>query len=124
MKLDRMAWPEVERLGDGDTALPELPGHKRRGIWMAAAETLAALHQVDFQAVGLEDYGRVGGYMGRQVARWSKQYEASKTDELPEMDKLMVWLPEVILLVVLVWVFSFFRDPARACPPAPRRWRR
>ena len=77
-----------------DPSLPESTPEKRGAIYTSMIETLAALHQVDFDAVDLGDYGRVGGYMGRQVARWSKQYEASKTDDLPAMDKLMVWLPE------------------------------
>ena len=50
---------------------------------------LAALHKVDFRAVGLEGYGREGGYMARQVRRWGGQYEMSKTDEVPEMDNLV-----------------------------------
>ena len=77
-----------------DPSLPESTPEERGAIYTSMIETLAALHQVDFDAVDLGDYGRVGGYMGRQVARWSKQYEASKTDDLPAMDKLMVWLPE------------------------------
>ena len=59
-----------------------------------AIDTLARLHSVDVKAVGLGDFGRPEGYVARQVARWSKQYLASKTDELPAMDKLMAWLPE------------------------------
>jgi len=77
-----------------DPSLPESTPEERGAIYASMIETLAALHQVDFNTVDLGDYGRVGGYMGRQVARWSKQYEASKTDDLPAMDKLMVWLPE------------------------------
>lgn len=77
-----------------DPSLPDLPEGERAAVYGSMIETLAALHAVDFEAVGLGDYGRVGGYMGRQVARWSKQYEASKTDELAEMDRLMIWLPE------------------------------
>ena len=46
--------------------------------------------------MGLSDYGRVGGYSTRQVRRWSQQYEASKTEEIPEMDKLTAWLPDNI----------------------------
>jgi aminoglycoside phosphotransferase (APT) family kinase protein len=60
------------------------------------ADTLAKLHRIDFRAVGLEDYGRVDGYLSRQVSRWSQQYEASKTDNLPAMNNLMQWLPEHI----------------------------
>ena len=55
-------------------------------------EVLARLHKVDFRAVGLGDYGRPDGYVERQVARWSKQYEASKTEEIPAMDRLIEWL--------------------------------
>ena len=74
--------------------LPELTPEQRRAVYYAHIDVMAKLHQVDFRAVGLEDYGRIGGYMTRQVGRWSKQYEASKTGELPAMDKLMTWLPE------------------------------
>lgn len=77
-----------------DPSLPESTPEERSAVYTSMIETLAALHQVDFDKAELSDYGRVGGYMSRQVARWSKQYEASKTDDLPEMDKLMVWLPE------------------------------
>ena len=77
-----------------DPSLPDLPPDERAAIYDSMGETLAALHQVDFTAVGLDDYGRVGGYMGRQVRRWSQQYESSKTDDLAEMDHLMAWLPE------------------------------
>lgn len=74
--------------------LPELEPAERRAVYNAHIDIMAKLHQVDFRAIGLEDYGRVGGYMTRQVGRWSKQYEASKTGDLPAMDKLMAWLPE------------------------------
>ena len=74
--------------------LTELEPTERRAVYNAHIDIMAKLHQVDFRAIGLEDYGRVGGYMTRQVGRWSKQYEASKTGDLPVMDKLMAWLPE------------------------------
>ena len=74
--------------------LPDLAPAERSGIYAAMVDTLAKLHLVDYEAVGLADYGRVGGYMGRQVKRWSQQYESSKTDDLPAMDHLMAWLPE------------------------------
>lgn len=73
--------------------LPTLAPAERRAVYFAMADTLAKLHRVDFQAVGLEDYGRVGGYLSRQVSRWSQQYEATKTDDLPAMNQLMQWLP-------------------------------
>jgi aminoglycoside phosphotransferase (APT) family kinase protein len=77
-----------------DPSLPDLTPGERSAVYDSMIVTLAALHQVDFEAVGLGDYGRVGGYMGRQMRRWSQQYEASKTDDLAEMDHLMAWLPE------------------------------
>jgi aminoglycoside phosphotransferase (APT) family kinase protein len=77
-------------------SLPNMEPAERRTIYCAMVDTLAKLHNVDYRAVGLTDYGRVGGYLGRQVTRWSQQYEASKTDDLPAMDKLMAWLPKHI----------------------------
>jgi len=74
--------------------LPELEPAERHAIYMSMGDVLAKLHEVDYAEVGLSDFGRVGGYCGRQVHRWSQQYEASKTEDLPEMDKLMAWLPE------------------------------
>ena len=74
--------------------LPDLPPAERRAVYEAMVEVLATLHQVDFRAVGLADFGRIGGYMARQVRRWSQQYEASKTDDIPAMDHLMAWLPQ------------------------------
>lgn len=76
------------------SALRALDRQDRLPAHHSAIDTLAALHAVDVNAVGLGDYGRPEGYVARQVARWSKQYLASKTDDLPSMDKLMAWLPE------------------------------
>jgi aminoglycoside phosphotransferase (APT) family kinase protein len=67
---------------------------QRRTIYQTMVDALAMLHQIDFRAVGLAEYGRIGGYMARQVRRWSQQYAASKTNDLSAMDKLMAWLPE------------------------------
>jgi len=75
-------------------SLPDMEPAERHATYEAMIDALAKLHRVDYRTVGLEGYGRVGGYMARQVSRWSQQYEASKTDDLPEMDKLMAWLPE------------------------------
>ena len=54
---------------------------------------IAALHNVDYEAVGLGDFGRPGNYMGRQIARWSRQYRASETETIAAMDRLIDWLP-------------------------------
>jgi len=66
---------------------------ERAAIYDAMNEVLARLHRVDYRAIGLADYGRTGGYAARQIARWTTQYEASKTEELPAMDRLSRWLP-------------------------------
>jgi aminoglycoside phosphotransferase (APT) family kinase protein len=78
---------------------PTLPGMKppeRRAIYEEILRVLAILHAVDYEAIGLADYGKPGNYFGRQINRWSQQYEASKTREIATMDRLMKWLPENI----------------------------
>ncbi|KAK0358550.1 hypothetical protein LTR94_034955, partial [Friedmanniomyces endolithicus] len=65
-------------------ALPDLSPLERRGAYEVMVDTLAQLHSVDPVAVGLEDFGRPGNYFERQVARWTKQYRAAQTDDLPE----------------------------------------
>jgi aminoglycoside phosphotransferase (APT) family kinase protein len=73
--------------------LPELAtSEERRATYDEYVRVLAALHRVDFAAVGLGDYGKVGGFVARQVERWSKQYEASRTGDVPAMEALMRWL--------------------------------
>jgi aminoglycoside phosphotransferase (APT) family kinase protein len=79
-----------------DARLPELPRAERRAIFEAEIDTLAQLHSYDPEAIGLGDYGRPGNYFERQIARWSKQYLASETETVPEMDRLMEWLPGTI----------------------------
>jgi len=54
---------------------------------------IAALHSVDQTAIGLAEFGRPGNYMARQIARWSKQYQASETEQQPAMGALIEWLP-------------------------------
>jgi aminoglycoside phosphotransferase (APT) family kinase protein len=80
-----------------DPALPELANaDARRAVYKEYVRVLAALHSVDYVAVGLGDYGKVGSFIPRQVERWSKQYEASRTDDIPAMNALMRWLGENI----------------------------
>jgi aminoglycoside phosphotransferase (APT) family kinase protein len=62
---------------------------QRRAIGMALIDTMVRLHAADYQAIGLADHGRPEGYLQRQVVRWSKQWEASKTRDLPEIDELI-----------------------------------
>lgn len=66
---------------------------ERAAIYDAMNDTLARLHKVDWKAAGLKSFGKTGNYMARQIGRWSKQYEASRTHDIPSMDKLLEWLP-------------------------------
>jgi len=80
-----------------DTSFPEVPLNRRPAYFDAMNATIAALHQLDYEAIGLGDYGRPGNYYARQIGMWSKQY-LSDTDagRDPYMDKLVAWLPEHI----------------------------
>ena len=79
-----------------DTLVPGLSRDERASIYDSMNATMALLHKVDYNAVGLGDYGRPQAYIQRQVARWTKQYEASIIDPIPEMDRLIEWLPKHI----------------------------
>jgi aminoglycoside phosphotransferase (APT) family kinase protein len=76
-----------------DQSLPELSAAGRGAIYDEMNRVIAALHSVDVVAAGLADYGRPGNYFERQIARWSKQYLASVTEEITAMDRLIAWLP-------------------------------
>jgi len=75
-----------------DPALPDETVGNRRATYREMNRVLAALHSVDVEAVGLADYGKPGSYFERQTGRWSKQYRASETGAIPEMERLMQWL--------------------------------
>ncbi|MGX7874873.1 phosphotransferase family protein [Mesorhizobium sp. ORM6] len=76
-----------------DPALPEArDNYERAAIYDAMNGTLAALHDVDVEAVGLGDFGRPGNYFERQLARWTSQYRASETGTIADMDRLIAWL--------------------------------
>jgi aminoglycoside phosphotransferase (APT) family kinase protein len=77
-----------------DTRLGECGRNERLPIYRSLAETLAKLHRVDVEAVGLSDFGRPDNYVGRQIDRWTKQYRAAATETIPEMDALIAWLPQ------------------------------
>jgi len=75
---------------------PRLPGcstAERRAMFQSMNTVIAALHSVDYVKLGLAEFGRPGNYMARQVARWSRQYQASETAKQPAMDRLIEWLP-------------------------------
>jgi len=76
-----------------DQTLPSMANAERGAIYDEMNRVIAALHTVKFAERGLESYGRPGNYFERQIGRWSKQYVASVTQPIDEMDKLMAWLP-------------------------------
>ena len=77
-----------------DATIPGVPNDERGALFDAMNATIARLHNVDFEAVGLGDYGRPGNYFERQIGRWSKQYlEDEEAGRDPNMDRLVEWLP-------------------------------
>ena len=77
-----------------DPALPGMTREQRAAIWDEKNRVIAELHKIDYRAVGLEDFGKPGNYIGRQVERWSKQYRASETQRIEAMDNMIDWLPK------------------------------
>jgi aminoglycoside phosphotransferase (APT) family kinase protein len=78
---------------------PQLPGmtpEQRRAIFMEMNRVIALLHQVDYAAIGLADYGKPGNYFARQIDRWTKQYRLSETKRIEAFENLIVWLPKNI----------------------------
>ncbi|MFN3416286.1 MAG: phosphotransferase family protein [Caldimonas sp.] len=76
-----------------DQSLPALSATERGAIYDEMNRVIAALHSVDFRERGLADYGKPGNYFERQIARWTKQYQASITEPIEAMDRLIEWLP-------------------------------
>ena len=94
------SWFYIMDMVDGKTiwdgAMPGAAPAYRRDTYFAMIDTLAALHNVDVAAVGLADYGKPGNYFGRQVDRWTKQYKLSETEHMPDMERLIEWLPQTL----------------------------
>jgi aminoglycoside phosphotransferase (APT) family kinase protein len=76
-----------------DGAMPGSNPAERRATYEAMIDTLAALHNVDVEKAGLSDYGKPGNYFERQIGRWTKQYRLAETEVMPEMERLIEWLP-------------------------------
>jgi aminoglycoside phosphotransferase (APT) family kinase protein len=76
-----------------DPALPGMAPSERQAIYGAMCDAMARLHAVDYRAIGLETFGKPSGYLTRQIALWTKQYQTTKTDPIPAMDELIAWLP-------------------------------
>jgi len=79
-----------------DPALPELAPAARTALYDDMNRVVAALHSVRPEDVGLQDYGRQGQFLERQIARWTRQYQASETQPIAEMHRLIEWLPHRI----------------------------
>ncbi len=76
-----------------DPKMPGISPSDRGKIFDSMNDVLARLHNVDYRAVGLGDYGREGQYIQRQIARWTSQYDLARTDDLASMELLKQWLP-------------------------------
>ena len=76
-----------------DQTLPGCAPAERAAIYDAMGATIAALHSVDYRAVGLEGFGKPGAYVARQIDRWTRQYRASETAPIAAMYRLIDWLP-------------------------------
>ena len=77
-----------------DPAIPGLTPRERAAIYDSLNEVQARLHTVDWQALGLADFGKPGNYFARQIHRWTQQYRASETEKIEAMERLIAWMPE------------------------------
>lgn len=87
---------EVHGRNFNQPQLPELARDDRRPVQDEMCRVLAAIHDVNIEAVGLSDYGPSGNYYRRQTDRWTKQYRATETETIPAMEELMAWLDQNI----------------------------
>ena len=79
-----------------DQSLPGMTPAERGAIYDELNRVIAQLHMVDYTAIGLGDFGKPGNYFGRQIERWTRQYQASCTEPIDAMDQLIAWLPKNI----------------------------
>ena len=77
-----------------DPAMEDSDKEEAKGVYESMNDSMAKLHSVDPMTIGLENFGKPGNYVGRQVARWSKQYTDSETETIDSMNNLIDWLPE------------------------------
>ncbi|MBN3296070.1 ACD10 dehydrogenase, partial [Amia calva] len=77
-----------------DPLLPGMTSEERKEVYKAMSRVLCQIHSVDVKAAGLEDYGKSGNYVARQVRTWTKQYRASETHRISAMERLIKWLPQ------------------------------
>jgi aminoglycoside phosphotransferase (APT) family kinase protein len=79
-----------------DPRLPDLTLDARVAVYDSFGDTMAKLHRVDFAAIGLADFGKPGDYIARQLGRFVKQYRATETELIPEMEELIRALPDIV----------------------------
>jgi aminoglycoside phosphotransferase (APT) family kinase protein len=79
-----------------DPLLSDQTPTQRRDIYDSKIRSLAQLHQIDYAAIGLGDYGKPGNYFARQIHRWTRQYSQSEAGRVPAMERLIEWLPNNI----------------------------
>ncbi|MGH2967532.1 MAG: phosphotransferase family protein, partial [Solirubrobacteraceae bacterium] len=94
------SWFYIMAMVDGRTiwngAMPAATRDERRATYEAMIETLAKLHNTPVADAGLADFGKPGNYFGRQVERWTRQYKLAETETMPEMERLIAWLPATL----------------------------
>jgi aminoglycoside phosphotransferase (APT) family kinase protein len=94
------SWFYVMGMVDGRTiwngAMPNASPDERRATYGAMIDTLARLHNTPIADAGLEDFGKPGNYFGRQVERWTRQYKLAETETIPEVERLIAWLPATL----------------------------
>ncbi|MDI6028539.1 phosphotransferase family protein [Corticibacterium sp. UT-5YL-CI-8] len=84
----------VEGRSFWDPTLPNMTPSERNAIYAEMNRIIVTLHGIDYTQAGLENFGKPGDYVSRQVARWTKQYRASETETIEAMDQLIEWLPQ------------------------------
>jgi aminoglycoside phosphotransferase (APT) family kinase protein len=102
--------------------MPQSNPVERAAVYDAMNATLARLHSFDPEAIGLGAFGRGENYVARQVDRWSKQYRASETEKVDDMERLMEWLPQNLPPAARVRVVhgDYRLDNMIIAPDAPR----
>lgn len=79
-----------------DQTLPGMTGQERASVYADMNRAIAELHCIDPNSIGLADYGKAGNYFGRQIRRWSQQYQQNHTDRIDAIEHLIDWLPDRI----------------------------
>ena len=83
-----------------DPRLHLVAKHRRYSVFEEMSNILAKIHKVDLLNVGLSDFGPGGDYFARQIARWTKQYRSSETEQIESMNQLILWLEKILRLMM------------------------